>query len=102
MAMDYAKWFYSGKQWRKTRVLYLKSQHYICERCGGSACIVHHIEHITPLNITDLNITLSWNNLKAVCQVCHNAEHGNSACADGISFDGDGNLVYTPLSKENS
>lgn len=45
MAKDYARPFYDSKEWRKTREAYLQSQHYICERCGGAASVVHHIRY---------------------------------------------------------
>jgi len=51
MAKDYARPFYDSKEWRKTREAYLQSQHYICERCGGAASVVHHIRYIKPCNV---------------------------------------------------
>ena len=51
MAKDYAKGFYSSKRWKDTQASYMISQHYICERCGNIARIVHHIKYITPMNI---------------------------------------------------
>lgn len=78
----------------------MMSQHYICERCGGVARVVHHKVYITPRNINDLAITLDWENLEALCMDCHNAEHikGGSyerkpACQEGLEFDANGNLV---------
>lgn len=98
MAQDYAKAFYNSAAWRKCSKGYMTSKHYICERCGGLAEICHHKEHITPQNIHDRRITLSWSNLEAVCQTCHNIEHMSSGgvCAEGLAFDEDGNLVQTP------
>ena len=73
----------------------MASQYYICERCGGMARIVHHIKYITPQNIHDPNITLSWDNLQALCIDCHNAEHMSSggACAEGLRFNSKGEIV---------
>jgi len=97
MAKDYAKRFYSSKRWKDTQAAYMISQHYICERCGNIARIVHHIKYITPMNIQDPNITLNWDNLEALCMDCHTREHlGSSSCIDGVSFDQDGNLIYKP------
>jgi hypothetical protein len=47
--------------------------------------------------VHDTSITLSWSNLEAVCLDCHNKEHmtKGTATADGISFDAEGNVVYT-------
>ena len=90
--------FYSGKAWRHVRKAYMTSKHYQCERCGGPASIVHHRIPITAANVNDVNVTLSWSNLEALCLECHNKEHlySSRATADGISFDADGNVVYTP------
>lgn len=91
---DYARKFYQGKAWRDTQAAYMASQHYTCERCGGLARVVHHKEHITPQNIGDVNITLAWDNLEALCMDCHNMEHSSSpATVADLRFDHDGNLV---------
>jgi len=95
MAKEYAKKFYNGKTWRRVQKAYMISQNYICERCDGFATIVHHKEHITPETIDDSAILFDWENLEAVCIVCHNQEHfgGGGACDDGLKFDGNGQLV---------
>ena len=103
MAKDFARGFYDSPQWRKTSKAYLSSKNYICEDCGGAACIVHHIRHIEPWNINDPEVTLNWINLKAVCEKCHAQEHaqdykafkGQPAKLNGISFDENGEaLMY--------
>ena len=66
MAKDFARGFYDSPQWRKTSKAYLSSKNYICEDCGGAACIVHHIRQKEPWNINDPEVTLNWINLKAV------------------------------------
>lgn len=96
MAKEYARSFYNSKEWIKCRNGFMKSKNHICERCGGAAYIVHHKKYITPTNINDPNITLSWNNLQALCLDCHNAVHGGNACIDGVSFDSNGDLIYNP------
>lgn len=94
MAKDYAKGFYHSKAWKDTQAAYMASQHYICERCGSVARIVHHKKYITPHNISNPYITLDWNNLEALCMDCHNAEHiGSAVCAKGLKFDKNGNIV---------
>lgn len=101
MEKKYSKGFYNSAQWIKCRNSFMKSKNYICERCGGVAKIVHHKKHITPMNINDFNITLNWDNLQALCLECHNIIHGNSqAMATGVSFDENGELIYTPPHKE--
>lgn len=72
---EYARAFYNGKAWRKVSRLYMTSQNYICERCGGVGVICHHKRYITPANVNDQNITLNPDNLECLCQECHNIEH---------------------------
>ncbi|MEN1969494.1 HNH endonuclease [Lentibacillus sp. N15] len=99
MAHDYAKDFYTSKEWIKCRIGYMLSQNYVCERCGDAAKICHHKIYITPSNIHDPNITLNWDLLEALCQDCHNEEHHKASITqDGLGFDEDGNLVqkYVP------
>lgn len=92
---EYAKSFYTSPAWKKCRLGYMQSKNFICERCGGTAHIVHHKKHINPQNIHDTSITLSWSNLEALCQDCHNKEHmtNNAICMEGLKFDETGNLV---------
>lgn len=90
----YAKAFYTSKAWRDTQRAYMQSKHYVCERCGRPAGIVHHKTYITPANINDPNITLNWDNLEALCPTCHQHEHFTSgATAEGLRFDEAGNLI---------
>lgn len=94
MAKEYAKSLYQSKQWKQTQAAYISSQHYICERCGNVARIVHHREYITPSNINDYNITLNWDNLEAVCIDCHNIEHmSGNICSEGLIFNSKGELI---------
>lgn len=77
---DYAAHLYKSKAWQHTRLAYLKSVGGLCERCLKKglyvpAEIVHHKIYITQENINDPNVTLSWNNLEAVCRSCHESEH---------------------------
>lgn len=95
----YAKQFYEGQTWKDCRENYLMSQQYICERCGGIAKIVHHKKYITPVNINNPYITLSFDNLEALCQDCHNKEHHKNKTEIELrySFDSGGNLVIPPI-----
>lgn len=99
MAKDYAAAFYKSKAWTRCRNAYMKMRHYICERCGSPAVICHHKTHISPENIWNPDVTLSFENLEALCQDCHNREHMNgNCCEDGLMFDKFGNLVQSPRS----
>ena len=92
MAKDYAKGFYGSRAWKQTQAAYMESRHYVCERCGGMARIVHHIRYITPGNIQDPEITLNWANLEALCMDCHNQEHMGTPGGRAV-FDENGNMI---------
>ena len=77
---DFAESFYKSRRWKATRSAYLRSVGGLCERCLRKglyrpAVIVHHKVYITPQTIDNPDITLSWNNLEAVCRECHEDEH---------------------------
>lgn len=79
---EFAKGFYKSKAWQSTRSAYAKSVGGLCERCLSSGIystgeIVHHKQPITPDNINDSRITLSWDNLELLCRDCHGKAHGD-------------------------
>ena len=81
MAKEYSRKFYNSKEWRRTSKAYAQSKNGVCERCIKEGIvkpyvIVHHKKHITQKNIGNNEITLSWDNLEALCMDCHNMEHG--------------------------
>lgn len=101
MAKEWAERFYASGAWKRCRLAFLQSKFFICEKCGGAATIAHHKEYLTPGNINDPDVTLNWDNLEALCQDCHNAEHHGSkegVTAEGLMFDENGDLIekYTP------
>lgn len=74
---------------------------YICERCQNKNTvgtgkdpiwIVHHKVPITPQNIHDPQVTLSWDNLELLCITCHNMEHSAGEEQRAV-FDSEGNVV---------
>lgn len=76
----FAEKFYKGRQWRKTREDYAHYAGGLCEVCWSKGLvtpgeIVHHKIPITPENINDPEITLSWSNLQLVCRDCHGKIH---------------------------
>ena len=89
----YAETFYKSQQWKDCREAYAKSVSGLCERClkkgnYSPGEIVHHKKHLTPNNITDPNITLSFDNLELLCRACHAEEHQRTKrrykiCEDG-------------------
>ena len=78
--MKETKAFYDSRAWKLTRRNYKQSVGGLCERCMARgqvspAEIIHHKIPLTPKNMTDLNISLSWNNLQALCRKCHAEVH---------------------------
>lgn len=107
MARDFAKSFYSSKQWQDCREAYLKTVGYKCEDCQAKgietpAVIVHHIVEIRPQNINDPAVTLNFANLKAVCRQCHADEHINHSNGKRYFFGENGEVIMkkaSPLQK---
>ena len=96
VAKEWAKSFYKSKAWQDCREAYFISRHGLCERCGGPGLIVHHRIYLTPQNINDPNITLSFENLELLCSSCHSNEHNRKykeVVRNGLKFDNFGNLV---------
>jgi len=80
MAKDFARSFYSSKQWQDCRNEYAKLKQHLCEDClrrgiYKPGVIVHHIEELTPFNITNPEIALGFDNLELLCRECHLREH---------------------------
>jgi 5-methylcytosine-specific restriction protein A len=105
VAQPWAEWFYNSKAWHRCREAYKQSVNGLCERClaNGKYVVgeeVHHIIYLTPDNINDPYIALSWDNLELLCHECHTREHMSkySATRDDVMFDEQGNLIpkYPP------
>ena len=97
----WAEKFYASPAWGATRSSYLQSVNYLCEVCSTDddpkvAKIVHHKRSLTKANINNLDISLSWDNLQAVCQDCHNRIHHSRARAPRYRFDSEGGLIEIP------
>ena len=80
---EFAKTFYKSAAWKRCRDNYIRSVGGLCENCMkkglfNPAEIVHHITYITPETIKDPTITLSFNNLQALCRQCHADTHAGT------------------------
>lgn len=80
---DFAKEFYKSKAWQRTRDAYSASRAGLCEDClrqgkYNAGIIVHHIVELTPDNIGDPSISLSWDNLRLLCRDCHGKRHSSN------------------------
>ena len=105
MARAFAKAFYNSKEWKVVREYVLKRDNYLCTKCDNPAEEVHHIKHLTPENITDINITLNPDNLICLCKDCHFAihkadkihgikqTHNSFDCNNEYEFDENGYLI---------
>jgi len=104
MAKDYAKGFYNSQNWKRTRASYYSFRRGQCERCMQEfnegkrsladiqpGFIVHHKDYITPENLSDPTIALSFDNLELLCKDHHNKEH--KAKGKRYSFDAEGNVI---------
>jgi 5-methylcytosine-specific restriction endonuclease McrA len=105
----WAEQFYNSEAWRTTRAAFLMSKGGLCERCAVAgkvevATIAHHATYLTPQNINDPQVALSWDNLEALCQSCHNEEHHGTRSERKYFFDEDGNIkeqkVIPPIQKK--
>ena len=102
MAKDFARAFYDSDNWRKCRLGYIRHRRSIdgglCEECKATTgFIVHHKKHLTPWNINDPSVALSWKNLMYVCKECHEKIHEYDGRFGGergiVQFDAAGNPV---------
>lgn len=104
MAKEWTDGFYNSKAWRKTRDAYYKLKRGRCERCEKEAeagsrtmeeinpgVIVHHKIHLTPENINNQSIALSFDNLELLCEMHHNRHH--KAKGKRYLFAEDGRIV---------
>jgi len=72
--------FYDSQAWKNTRRNYRQSVGGLCERCLKrgiiqSADIIHHRVPLTEETVKDLNMSLNWDNLQALCRKCHGEVH---------------------------
>ncbi|MBO7669855.1 MAG: HNH endonuclease [Oscillospiraceae bacterium] len=80
MHEQFANDFYRSVAWQKCRAAFISSRGGLCERClSRGLCVagsdVHHKIKLTPKNISDPDVTLSWSNLELLCRRCHQEIH---------------------------
>lgn len=83
MSAEWARVLYGSTNWPKCREGFISYKRGLCERCLAKGIIkpgrqVHHKIRLTPENISDPNITLSWDNLELLCDECHEEEHSGT------------------------
>lgn len=68
--------FYHSSKWSRARKAAIMASGGICQRCGvRRAKIVHHIIPLTEQNVDNPEISLSLDNMIALCHPCHNSVH---------------------------
>ncbi len=105
MARDFAIKFYNSKEWKKCRESYINNTvDKLCERCGEPGEEVHHIIYLTPENINDPYVTLSWDNLELLCSSCHSKEHNKKydVVREVVMFDEKGDLIRSESKDKSS
>lgn len=75
------KRFTRAKRGQRCRDGYAASVGGLCEDCLAKGLyrpgeIVHHMTELTPDNINDPAVSLSWSNLRLLCRDCHAKRHG--------------------------
>ena len=115
VAQSWAVKFYHSRGWRTVQASYMRREApvggglcppYMCERCFERgrlvpAEIVHHKVWLTPENITDPTVTLSYGNLMRVCRDCHAAIHsGEGDFRQRVGFDENGRVVRLGTEEE--
>ena len=101
MAREFARKFYGSRAWKECRASYILSVNGLCERCLKAGKYVpgdevHHKIYLSPDNINNPDITLSFENLELLCSSCHSIEHNRKykeIVREGLKFDDLGNLV---------
>ena len=95
MHEQFANGFYSSQAWRDCRAAYKKSRGGLCERClarglySAGEC-VHHKIHLTPENLSNPSISLSFDNLELLCRTCHAEVHREKSFSRRFSVDASG------------
>lgn len=106
MARDFALAFYHSPAWLHNRKAYMGKTidtpwgivpPGMCERCFEQgnlvpAKVVHHKIHLSPDNIDDPHITLSFDNFQRLCQDCHAVVHSGEQTTRA-RFDSNGNVI---------
>lgn len=105
MAKEFAKSFYKSKAWQDTRLAYCKKRKWLCEKCLSKGIIkyantVHHTVTLTPENINDPEITLSFDKLELLCRDCHAEEH-KKKIARRYEINSDGKVLTPPYLEKN-
>jgi hypothetical protein len=75
------KSFYASEKWQTFRMVIINERGLRCEHCGelvarARELMLHHIEELTPENVSDVTVSLNPDNVMVVHHECHNQIHG--------------------------
>ncbi len=95
----YAEKFYASNAWKQCRKYIWQRDQGLCVDCKKRGKVtpaeeVHHINEITPENITDPNITLNPDNLVSLCRECHRRRHGSQTEPKRYTVDENGRVIF--------
>lgn len=107
LAQEWAVAFYHSPAWLRNRKAYMGKAidtpfgivpPGLCERCYSMgimrpAKVVHHKTHLSPENIGDPSVTLSFDNFERLCQDCHAVVHSGHE-RTRARFDEQGNVIF--------
>lgn len=108
VARSFSRAFYHSKAWVSARDAYMRTPVRVpgrgtcppgmCERCFSMgrlrpAEIVHHKVFLTPENVGDPSVTLSFDNLMRVCRDCHAEIHYPGESEPRVAFGPDGRVM---------
>lgn len=103
MAKSFSRKFYNSQAWIRTAKAFKQSKFGLCEKCGKPGEEVHHVIPLTPDNISDPNISLSWDNLMLLCRSCHELiEEKALATRKGLRFNEYGQLEEVDNDSKNT
>lgn len=90
------KEFYKSTTWKRTRRAFIAERISIdgglCTNCQQElGKIVHHKIHLNDNNVDNLDISVSFDNLTYLCQMCHNKLHMTKP--KRYYFDAKGNII---------
>ena len=96
----WARTFYASWAWITCRRGYARSVGGLCERClkrgqYTPGTEVHHKIRLTPDNVKDPSVALSWDNLELLCKDCHMEEHETNHHRWRVDEDGELRILTT-------
>lgn len=98
MSREFARKFYSSKAWQDCRNNYSAMRGHLCENCLKRGIynpgeIVHHVIELSPLNISNPEVSLNFDNLCLLCRECHIEVHDKRNKGKRYTIGPDGEVI---------